>query len=253
VKAAPGAKDLRDWFPDAGILICRPAPGSLRALGAALKGGHNDEHHNHNDVGSFVVALAGETPLLDPGAEVYTARTFSGRRYESGVINSFGHPVPRVAGNLQQTGRRAAARIVSTRFGEKEDALVLDIRSAYRVPELQKLERTFVFSREGGGRLTITDEAEFSSPQEFETALITTSPWRALDGKNRLAVGSGPAAVAVAADAGDEELSVDATEIKEDTHGRPPTRLGLRLARPVTRVKVRMEIVPLEPGETPKE
>lgn len=70
---------LRDWFPDAGILICRPAPGTRRALAVALKGGHNAEHHNHNDVGSFLVALAGETPLVDPGSEVYTARTFSGK------------------------------------------------------------------------------------------------------------------------------------------------------------------------------
>ena len=54
---------LRDYFSDAGILICRPKPGSANALGVALKGGHNAENHNHNDVGSFVVALGKSTPL----------------------------------------------------------------------------------------------------------------------------------------------------------------------------------------------
>ncbi|MGA2060341.1 MAG: hypothetical protein ABSG67_07645, partial [Thermoguttaceae bacterium] len=101
------AQPLWDWFSDAGILICRPKPGSVHAMGAALKGGHNAENHNHNDVGSFVVALGGGTPLLDPGSEVYTARTFGPNRYASNVINSYGHSVPRVAGTLQVTGREA--------------------------------------------------------------------------------------------------------------------------------------------------
>lgn len=30
--------------------------------------------------------------LADPGSEVYTSRTFSDKRYESNVLNSFGHP-----------------------------------------------------------------------------------------------------------------------------------------------------------------
>ena len=67
----------RDWFSDAGVLICRPAPGKQHALGVAMKGGHNAEQHNHNDVGSFIVALGRSTPVVDPGAEIYTGRTFS--------------------------------------------------------------------------------------------------------------------------------------------------------------------------------
>lgn len=42
---------IRDWFEDAGILICRG--GQTRSglpVGVALKGGHNAEHHNHNAV-----------------------------------------------------------------------------------------------------------------------------------------------------------------------------------------------------------
>ncbi|MGE5531867.1 MAG: hypothetical protein ACM3VW_07130, partial [Bacteroidota bacterium] len=46
---------LRTWFEQAGILISRPAAGSKTKLGVALKGGNNNEHHNHNDVGSYVV------------------------------------------------------------------------------------------------------------------------------------------------------------------------------------------------------
>ncbi len=245
VEAPPVA--LRDWFPDAGILICRN-PGKERALGAALKGGHNAEHHNHNDVGSYVVGFAGAVPLIDPGAEVYTARTFSGRRYESKVLNSFGHPVPRVAGKLQRTGRRAAARVVKADFTDSADTLALDIGSAYDVKELEKLHRTFTFSREGEGRLTVTDEVEFTEPKEFETALITVLPWRK-SGNHKLIIGKGPEAVEISIDTGGLEFSLDSEVIKEDVRGRAPTRLGIRFSQPAAAGTVRLTIQPVQQGK----
>ena len=235
---------LRDWFADAGILICRPAPGSKRAFGVALKGGHNGEHHNHNDVGSFVVVLNGTIPLVDPGGEVYTRRTFSPQRYTSGVLNSFGHSVPKVAGKLQRTGRAAAAVVVKTELTDKADTLVLDIRPAYDVKELTRLQRTFVFSRQDAGRLTVTDEVEFSSPQSFGTALITFSPWRR-DDAGRLVIGKGPDAVwvEIAVDGGD--FRVEAEEIKEDVHCPGlPTRLGIDLSEPVAKASITLSIIP---------
>lgn len=112
VDKPPPVPPRRDYFPEAGVLICRPAPDNRdHALGVALKGGHNGEHHNHNDVGSFVVALAGKTPLVDPGRENYSALTFTARRYESKLLSSFGHSVPRVAARLQRAGRAAADEV----------------------------------------------------------------------------------------------------------------------------------------------
>jgi len=242
--AASPQREVRTWFADAGILICRPAGDPQRALGAALKGGHNAEHHNHNDVGSFVVALAGHTPLVDPGAEVYTRRTFSGQRYESKVLNSFGHPVPRVAGQLQATGRQARARVVKTDFTDPADTLVLDLRSAYPVKGLQKLQRTFVFSRQGAGSLTVTDEVGFESPAAFETALVTFDPWTEL-GPGRLQVGKGASAVRVEIDTQGKKFEVRAEPIREDLPGRRiPVRIGIALAEPVTEAIVRLTIVP---------
>jgi len=95
-------------------------------------------------VGSFVVALGRSTPLVDPGAEVYTARTFSGRRYESKLLNSFGHPVPRIAGQLQRTGRKAAAGVLRTDWTDAADTLVLDLRSAYAVTDWRSCSGRFV-------------------------------------------------------------------------------------------------------------
>jgi len=241
------SQSLRTWFGDAGVLIARPAPGGKHALGVALKGGHNAEHHNHNDVGTYMVALGDKTPLVDPGAEVYTGRTFSSRRYDSGVLNSLGHPVPLAAGKLQRTGRSAAGKVLKTEFTEEADTVVFDIRSAYDVKELKKLVRTFVFSRKGQGSLTVTDEVEFDSPQTFGTALITFDDWKR-PAENRLLIGDGEDKVVVEIDTGGAAFELKPVEIKEDVRSRRlPKRLGIDLAEPVTTATVRLTIAPATP------
>jgi hypothetical protein len=239
---ASTAMPLRDWFSDAGILICRPGPGGV--LAAALKGGHNAEHHNHNDVGSFVVALGKAVPLLDPGAEVYTARTFSSHRYDSNALNSFGHPVPRVAGQLQRPGREAQAKILEAKFSDACDRLAMDIRSAYDVASLKKLQRTFVFQRTGRGSLSVTDEVEFARPESFGTALVTYAPWRQV-GPGHLVVGEGAEAVDVQISADGAEFKLQPEEIREDMScHRTPTRLGIELVKPVAKARVSISVKP---------
>lgn len=235
---------MRDWFADAQVLICRPRTGRTPGLGVAIKGGHNSEHHNHNDVGTFVVAIDGETPLIDPGSEVYTARTFSSKRYESKVLNSYGHPVPLVAGQMQKKGRQAAARIIKTEFTDEQDTIVLDISDAYAVKSLKQLQRTFVFSREGTGSLTVTDEVEFDTPQTFGTALVTFSPQRRIKGRE-IWVGKGKNQVRVEVDG--VECRIEQEEIHEDVHSRHlPVRLGIDLTEPVARARIVVTIRPAE-------
>ncbi len=50
-------ESLRDWFPNGGVLIGRHMSDPKRPFGVAIKGGHNNEHHNHNDVGTYLVAV----------------------------------------------------------------------------------------------------------------------------------------------------------------------------------------------------
>ncbi len=235
---------IRSWFEKAGILICRPAANSTSRLAVALKGGNNAEHHNHNDVGSFVVVLDDKPLLLDPGGEVYTARTFSSRRYESKVLNSFGHPVPLVAGKLQRTGRRAGGRVVREDFSEDTDTLVLDISSAYDVPELEKLQRKFVYSRQDSGSLTVTDEVVFSKPCDFSTALVTFDEWKQLSGSSLMIRDQGKA-LRVDIEVTGAEFKIKPETIEEDLSGdRLPTRLGINLTKPVLRAVVCLTIKP---------
>ncbi len=237
----PSPDDIRVYFEAAGILVSRPSSGSSSRLAVALKGGHNAEHHNHNDVGSYVVVLGDRPLLLDPGTETYTARTFSRQRYDSKLLNSYGHPVPVVAGKLQRPGRDARGEVLRAEFSDAADVFELDLRSAYDVPELKRLTRTFVYSREGGGSLTITDRVEFASPQRFGSALITLGGWQRTEPK-RLLIYDVDEAVEVELQCDAAELELAAEVIEED--GSRPTRISINLARPVTEATLAVRIAP---------
>jgi hypothetical protein len=235
--------EIRSFFKH-GVLNCRPAPGSACRLAVSLKGGHNAEPHNHNDLGTFVVVVGREAPILDPGGEVYTARTFSKDRYKSNLLNSFGHPVPVVAGQLQRPGKDAKAVILARAGTEAADTLTMDLRSAYAVKELQTLKRTFVYTRTGAGALTVTDDFAFSAPQTFGSALITYGTWKQLSARELL-ISAGLEAVKVSIDTGGVPFAVVAETIKEENHGKTqPTRIGINVTGPQARGHVVFTIVP---------
>ena len=245
----PARKELdgltwRTWFPDGGVLICRPGPGKTAPFAACLKGGHNDEHHNHNDVGSFMV-VSGKTMLLcDPGSEVYTARTFSSRRYDSKVLSSFGHPVPVIAGQLQREGAKARGAVLETRFTPEQDTLRLDIHSAYAVSELTRLEREFVFRRGSTPSLTVTDEISFTKASTYEAALITWGKWKRVSDGELLISDEGDA-VRVLVDCGGASFDVRGKTLDEDVHTKTkPVRISLKLKAPITEGRFKLTVTP---------
>jgi len=246
VQLTGGLRELRSWFPDAGILVTRAGPGTDPPFGAAIKGGHNGEHHNHNDVGSFTVAFGRKTFLLDPGGEVYTRRTFSAQRYQSNALNSFGHPVPIVAGKLQSKGGKARATVLATEFTDVMDRISLDLKAAYAVPEIRTLVRTFTNRREGRGAIVVEDVVEFSEPCEFGTALITLDRFYRIDDKT-LVVYDGEDCVEVRVEAEGGALAFRTDVIDEDMSCRKqPTRLGLDFAEPVAAGTIRLTITPVD-------
>ena len=237
------------YFDDAGILICRPAKGAKMRMGVCLKGGHNGEHHNHNDVGSFTVVVGAEAPVSDVGAEVYSSRTFSAGRYESDALNSFGHSVPLVAGVMQSKGRKAAAKVLRAEFTDVTDTFVLDLKACYDVPDLEKMVRTFVYSREGEGSLTVTDEVVFEAPQKFETALITLGDCQAA-GPDRVMLYDRESAVLATAesDAGAPEIRVETLTADLRVPAKAK-RVAVALKSPVKAARVTVRIVPTKHSE----
>lgn len=213
---------LRSVFPDGQVWLMRLLAADSASFAFACKGGHNGEHHNHNDVGSYNVLVDGKLVSGDVGGEVYTARTFSPRRYESKVLSSYGHPVPRVGGRLQVLGRAAAAKVVKADFTEQKDSVVLDLAKAYDCPTLTALTRTFVFDRLKR-TVAITDNVSFSAPTAFESPVMTTNP-QSLKGR-----------FSVSATGGDWEKSVEAIENPD----RPTAhRIAIRFKEPVVEASV---------------
>ncbi len=236
---------LRSWFDIAGILICRPAKDSSCRIGAALKGGNNAELHNHNDIGSYVIVQTKEPIILDPGGEVYTARTFSSKRYDSNLLNSFGHPVPVIAGQLQKTGKEACAKIISTEFTDKCDTFQMELSSAYDVKGLESLKRTFLYSRQGNGSLTVTDEVSMELPGSFETACVTAGTFEKKS-ESSIVVSSGKEKILVefSSDAG--EIEISSFEIKEEMNAKiKPLRIGFKLKNPVDKAYIKLKFSPL--------
>ena len=105
----------------------------------AAKAGNNYELHNHNDVGSFIVAKNGRPLLMDLGSGAYTAKYFSAVRYEILEPSSRSHRVPVIDGKYQING----AEYKSTNVSCKDGVFEMDIAGAYGNEALRSLKRRF--------------------------------------------------------------------------------------------------------------
>lgn len=165
--AVPGPSPLpRDvWFASTQVLLARAAAGTPAGLTLAVKGGHNGEHHNHDDVGSVVVALGGVPVLVDPGRPTYTAQTFGPGRYDIWTMRSSWHNVPLIRGSDQGHGRRYAARGVSPVADGTRSGLSLDLAAAYPRGDVRRWRRDARLDR-ATGRVTVTDSWELDPAGE---------------------------------------------------------------------------------------
>lgn len=243
--------EIRDWFEDVQFLISRPGEHSQSRLAATFKGGHNGANHNHNDLGTFTVLSGKEELLTDPGAEVYDKRTFSVHRYEGDLLNSFGHPVPVVGGELQFPdktyhrtgyGRDAYTVLVDTTFTEERDQVILEMDRAYKVRHLENLIRAFRYDRTGKGSVEVCDQVKFSKADTYETALITYADWKR-DEEGRLQISANGEAIEVEITSDQGELEFDHCVIQESS---TPTRLSWRLKEPVLEASIRISVRPIK-------
>ncbi|WFR63427.1 heparinase II/III family protein [Paenibacillus amylolyticus] len=119
--------------------------GTPLHVAVSVKGGHNDEPHNHNDLGQFIIHCGGENILCDPGAGLYTQAYFAPGREQLFHISSSGHSVPLIEGQEQSSGRQAQAHVLEAKLAEDGGELdtTLDLSSAYPVASLARYTRQF--------------------------------------------------------------------------------------------------------------
>jgi hypothetical protein len=123
-------KDGSFYLKDAEWLVSRHSSES-GCYAFAAKGGHNEEPHNHNDIGHWLLQADGKPFLIDLGCGQYTRDYFGAKRYDYVCNGSQGHSVPIVNGRHQVSGGAARAQVLNIQLGDTEDQLDLDLGSAY--------------------------------------------------------------------------------------------------------------------------
>ena len=222
-------------------------------LSVSFKGGSNRESHNHNDVGTYIIAVDGVPVVLDPGGEIYSARTFTARRYDSNLLNSYGHSVPRIDGRMQtnMVGTDAMNPPRNSTPVEKIKAVLLeqdvsadhcrvkfDISRVYNhIDGIEKLERTFEFDREKS-RFTVCDSGNFARQLTFDDAVITLGNVTELGGGKYRIEYEGKALLLTVSGSGEYDFSID-TIMENTTHKKPVYRLSFALKEAVQTVEMK--------------
>ncbi len=160
----PYVRDV--WLDGIQVMAAREHGGTSAGLYLAAKGGHNDESHNHNDVGNFIVYVDGRPAVVDAGVETYTAQTFSSRRYELWTMQSSYHNLPSINGFQQLPGASYRAENVTCLQDERMAELSMDLQAAYP-PEagIERWRRTVRLVRgEGKARVEVDDDFRLTAP-----------------------------------------------------------------------------------------
>ncbi|MEO8683641.1 MAG: heparinase II/III family protein [Devosia sp.] len=199
-----------DWFGDMAWMISRLDPADPKSLRLAIKGGHNDEMHNQNDVGSLIVVSQGKIVLTDPGRGRYSKAYFGPDRYDNIMTSSRGHSVPVVNGYEQAAGADHAATVLSQSHEADGDTMAIDMAAAYPAAAgLTELRRTIAFDRQApGGRIRLSDSFAFGNGGgDFQSVLVT--PLGVDVGSGEVRIGDTEGGVLVAFDPSQVDVSTE--------------------------------------------
>ncbi|MFC9325534.1 heparinase II/III family protein [Kitasatospora sp. NPDC057015] len=257
IGAAPAAPPLpRDvWLPSTQVFLARSAPGTAAGLTLAVKGGHNGEHHNHNDVGAVVVALGGVPVVVDPGRPTYTAQTFGPDRYDIWTMQSSWHSVPEIRDTAQAVGPQYAARDVEVRTDDDGAALALDIAGAYPRSDVAGWRREARLDRRDG-RVSVSESWTMDpcpGPQGTRVHLMVAGTVRTGPGHAVVTALEGAGAVRISWEPADLPCSTTVRPLDDpllrDVWGERLTRLEIDVSAlgPVGALRWSLEEVPAGP------
>lgn len=163
--AAPAEPPLlaQAWLPRTEVLTARAQAGTTAGPFVAVKGGHNAESHNHNDVGSFVLAWDGHPVVVDAGVGEYTRQTFSAQRYDIWTMRSGYHNVPQIGPWEQCAGLPCAAREVEVETSAERAVFRADLAGAYPAGSgVRRWRREVVLDR-SAGRVEVNEAWELDA------------------------------------------------------------------------------------------
>lgn len=165
------------WLPDTEFMAARQTALANKGLFLAAKGGHNDESHNHNDVGQFIIYANAEPFLIDVGVEEYTAKTFSAERYDIWTMQSSYHNLPSVNQIQQSYGETYKSDQVRYEAHEHQVELSMNLAGAYPDDaEIIDWTRTLKLSRDEPAFIELTES--FALKQATSDVILHfMTPW----------------------------------------------------------------------------
>lgn len=173
------AEDSADWgssddmLEDAGWMISRMV-SETGTFGFAAKGGHNDEPHNHNDLGQFVLAGGGTFFLSDLGCGEYTKDYFGEARYAYDCNGSQGHSVPVIDGGFQAAGRSKTATVLERAIRHTGNRLAVELSAAYDCEGLESFTRAWEWRKSALPELEMRDVYRFAiAPQRLTERFVS--------------------------------------------------------------------------------
>lgn len=153
------------WFKATQICVARDSGGKSSGFFFAAKGGHNQESHNHNDVGSCILYYDSNPILIDAGVGTYTRQTFGPERYTIWTMQSAYHNLPTINGIEQKNGKEFAAHGQQYKADPKSISYQVDIAKAYpNEANVKSWIRNYTLAK--GKSFTITDHWELSLLQK---------------------------------------------------------------------------------------
>lgn len=162
-------------FPEREVLVHKGAAGNGRWVEFAAKGGHNAEHHNHNDCGSFLLHVDGRPLIREIGGSEYTRAYLRERRYEFIATRTAGHSLPLINGCEQAAGREFRAEPRESSISPERISWHMDLTRAYPAEATcHSCERTFTYHPEKA-ELVVKDVFLLEVADQIETALITAA------------------------------------------------------------------------------
>ncbi len=164
------------YLPDLAVLVARGQDSAGHLWEFAAKGGHNAEHHNHNDCGSYLLNIDGIRLITEIGAPEYVHDFFGPKRYEFLAARSLGHSVPLINGVEQKAGVEFASKVLSVDLQKERATFEVDLTACYPAEaRCRKLIRRMAWDKTAG-RLHIEDSFELDGPGDFESPVVCEAP-----------------------------------------------------------------------------
>ena len=165
--------ELDTWLPDLEMFVAR-SNSDRSSFTVTAKGGHNDESHNHNDIGVVAIYYDQIPVIVDPGKQLYTLSSFNEGRYteENWYHLSPFHNLPSFGGVPQKEGAQYRSENVSVQFERDIARFSAELSGGYpSSANLTSFNRQVKLQR--GTSVTIKDEFRMSRAQPVEIGFMT--------------------------------------------------------------------------------